>query len=171
MASNVDAQIRSALQQAHQLEGSINNARARYGQAEQRKRQFEARLREVERIKRDLYGLDGHASTIKQRQNAASGNLERATSGLSHESALVSAISRDLEKNTGDDSIGRDMHSHLQAEISRCNAEISGAQSEMNSCGSTANNLCAQRSNLVQRARNLSYQPDATVKVYESLRY
>lgn len=170
--SAVDNQIRTLLRKVDQLERSIDTARREYEGAANRKRQYERRISEVRHVKSMLSSsFDWSVDAIRNRQSAVKGKLESATSGLSHEGMLTSAVARDLERSTESDSYGSQMHDLLQREINRCQSEINSAQSAMSSSSSRANGACATRSSLVRQARELSRRPDAMVSVRESTRY
>lgn len=170
--SAVDNQIRSLLRRVDQLERSIDAARYEYNEAKDRKSRYERRIGEIRRIKSTLSNsFDWSVDTIRNRQNAVKSKLESATSGLSHEGTLTSAVARDLERPTEGDAFGSQMHDLLQREINRCQSEINNAQSAMASSSSRVNSSCATRSSLVRQARELSRQPDAMVIVRESTRY
>lgn len=172
MATSVDAEIRSYLRRAQQIEINIDRARRSASQADARRREYERRVQEVRKISHALTSsFDSVINNVRRRQADARGSYEDATVGLRHEGSLTNGIERDTERAVERDSICSQILENLRREIARCENEISNARAQANQHRVHADNCCTQRRAYIERARQLSRQPDATVHVRMSTRY
>lgn len=167
MASAVDRQIQSLLQQAGRISGQMNAARAQFDAAKARREQYELRLRQVRTVKNNLANsFDGHVSSIRSSQDNARGQIESGMTGPKHSSAIASTLQRDREKDTESDGCGSGIHASLQQEIARCEREIQSAQNAMNQAHSHESALSSQHARAMNNARRLSRSEDATIRVW-----